>query len=112
MLNDVFSGAGSQTAIVPTLQERAGNFNDLPQQTTNVPAAFTTACPAGTPYFGQYQIYDPFSVKIDAQGIPRRQPLCGNVVPGSKLLTNSPMVKLYNSLMPVPGRSRCILFME
>jgi len=104
VLDDVFSGAGSQTATVPTVQERAGNFNDLPQQTTNVPAAFTAACPAGTPYFGQYQIYDPFSVKIDAQGIPRRQPLCGNVVPGSRL-TNSPMVKLYNSLMPVPTQN-------
>jgi TonB dependent receptor len=28
VLNDVFSGAGSQTATVPTLQERAGNFDN------------------------------------------------------------------------------------
>ena len=104
VLNDVFSGAGSQTATVPTMQERLGDFSDLPQQTANVPAAFTAACPSGTPYFGQYQIYDPFSVTIDAQGIPRRKPLCGNVVPGNRM-TNSEMVKLYNSLMPVPTQN-------
>jgi hypothetical protein len=101
VLNDVFSGAGSQTATVPTVQERTGNFNDLPQQTTNVPAAFTAACPGGTPYFGQYQIYDPYSVTLDSSNIPRRQPFCGNMIPGNRL-TSSAMVKLYNSLMPVP----------
>jgi hypothetical protein len=104
VLDDVFSGAGSATASIPTMQERTGNFNDLPQQTTNIPATFTSACPAGTPYFGQYQIYDPFSVAIDSQGIPRRQPFCGNVVPGSRL-ANSAMAKLYNSLMPVPTQN-------
>jgi hypothetical protein len=104
VLDDTFSGAGSQTATVPTMQERTGDFRDLPQQTTNIPAAFTAACPAGTPYFGQYQIYDPYSVTIDAAGIPRRQPFCGNVLPGNRL-TNSPMVQLYNSLMPVPTQA-------
>ncbi len=104
VLNDVFSGAGSQTATVPTVQERTGNFSDLPQQTTNIPTDFTSACPAGTPYYGQYQIYDPFSVTIDSQGIPRRKPFCGNVVPGNRM-ASSPMVKLYNSLMPVPTQN-------
>ncbi|MBT9332653.1 TonB-dependent receptor domain-containing protein [Paracidobacterium acidisoli] len=104
VLDDTFAGAGSQSATVPTLQERTGDFSDLPQQTTNIPAAFTSACPAGTPYFGQYQIYDPYSVTLDSQGIPRRAPFCGNVISGSRL-TNSAMVKLYNSLMPVPTQN-------
>jgi hypothetical protein len=106
VLNDVFSGAGSQSATLPTMLQRAGNFSDLPQQTTSIPAAFSAACP-GTPYYGQYQIYDPYSVTIDAQGIPRRTPFCGNVLPASRL-TNSAMVKLYNSLIPVPTQSNAI----
>jgi hypothetical protein len=104
VLNDVFSGAGSQTATVPTVQERGGDFSDLPQQTANIPSDFTAACSAGTPYYGQYQIYDPYSVTMDAQGIPRRKPFCGNMVPGNRM-ANSPMVKLYNSLMPVPTQN-------
>jgi hypothetical protein len=104
VLDDAFAGAGSQSATVPTMRERTGDFSELPQQTSNIPAAFANACPAGTPYFGQYQIYDPFSVTIDSQGIPRRQPFCGNVIPANRL-TNSPMVKLYNSLMPVPSQN-------
>src|SRR5260370_5120676 len=52
VLNAFFSVRGFQTATVPSVQERAGNFNDLPQQTTNVPSAFTGASPARTPYFG------------------------------------------------------------
>jgi hypothetical protein len=104
VLDDAFAGAGSQSATVPTMQERNGDFSDLPQQTTNIPASFSAACPAGTPYFGQYQIYDPYSVSIDSQGIPRRNPLCGNIIPGNRL-TNSPMVQLYNSLMPVPTQN-------
>jgi Carboxypeptidase regulatory-like domain/TonB dependent receptor len=103
VLDDVFSGAGSQTATVPTMQERTGNFGDLPQA-SSVPQAFTAACPAGTPYFGQYQIYDPFSVTIDGQGIPRRKPFCGNIIPANRL-ASSAMVKLYNSLMPVPTQN-------
>jgi Carboxypeptidase regulatory-like domain len=104
VLNDVFSGAGSQTATVPTVQERGGDFSDLPQQTANIPSDFTAACSAGTPYYGQYQIYDPYSVTMDAQGIPRRKPFCGNMVPGNRM-ANSPMVKLYNSMMPVPTQN-------
>jgi hypothetical protein len=107
VLNDVFSGAGSQTATVPTVQERAGNFNDLhdPNAIKNTPQGWnTTYCPGGQPYYGQYQIYDPFSTVLDSKGTPRRAPFCGNVVPASRL-TNSAMVKLYNSLMPVPTQN-------
>jgi len=103
VLDDVFSGAGSQNATLPTMLERTGNFTDLPQQTTSIPAAFSAACP-GSSYYGQYQIYDPYSVTLDAQGTPRRTPFCGNVLPASRL-PNSPMVKLYNSLIPVPTQN-------
>ncbi len=101
VLDDVFAGAGSQSATLPTLQQRGGNFSDLPQQTTNIPAAFASACPAGTPYYGQYQIYDPYSVVLDGNGVPRRTPFCGNIIPSSRL-TNSSMVQVYNSLIPAP----------
>ncbi|RZU35423.1 carboxypeptidase-like regulatory domain-containing protein [Edaphobacter modestus] len=104
VLNDVFAGAQSQSATLPTMQERGGNFSDLQQQTTNIPSSFTAACPAGTPYYGQYQIYDPYSVTIDGNGIPRRRPFCGNVIPASRL-ANSAMVQLYNSLQPVPTQN-------
>jgi Carboxypeptidase regulatory-like domain len=101
VLDDVLSDAGSQTATIPTLQERTGNFDDLPAQTTNIPAAFTSYCGTGTPYYGQYQIYNPYSVALDSNGIPRRTPICGNIIPPG-LLANNAMVKLYNSLMPTP----------
>jgi hypothetical protein len=104
VLDDVFAGAGSQTAIVPTTQERTGDFSDLPVQTTSIPSAFSSVCPTGTPYYGQYQIYDPYSVKIDSQGIPRRQPFCGNVVPADRL-PNSALVQLYSSLVPTPTQN-------
>jgi hypothetical protein len=104
VLDDVFAGAGSQTATVPTLQERKGDFSDLPVQSTNVPAAFTAACGSTTPYYGQYQIYDPYSVTLDSNGIPRRSPICGNVIPANRL-GNSAMVKVYNSLMPNPTQN-------
>lgn len=104
VLNDVFSGAGSATANIPTMQQRTGDFSDLPAQATNIPQDFINECPAGTTYYGQYQIYDPFSVTLDANGVPRRKPFCGNVVPANRL-ANSPLVKLYNSLMPVPTQN-------
>jgi Carboxypeptidase regulatory-like domain len=103
------TSATAQTVSIPTVQERLGNFNDFP--TTTPPAGFiagTTGadgvqgtCPTGTPYYGQYQIYDPFSVALDSNGIPRRNPICGNVLPAGRM-TNSAMVQLYNSLLPVP----------
>ena len=104
VVDDVQAGSVSQTASIPTVQERSGNFTDLPVQSTNVPAAFTNACPTGTPYFGQYQVYNPYSVTLDSSGIPRRAPFCGNIIPSSYLLSN-PMVTLYNSLMPTPTQN-------
>jgi hypothetical protein len=95
------TSATAQTVSIPTLQEQAGNFNDLPSQTTGIPAAFTSYCGASTTYYGQYQIYDPFSVTFDSKGVPRRNPICGNILPANRL-TNSSMVQLFNSLLPIP----------
>jgi hypothetical protein len=88
---DNFAGAGGATATVPTSQEMTGNFNDYP--TTTAPAGFivgTTSgngvagtCPTGTLYYGQYQLYNPYSVVIGTNGVPRRTPFCGNNTPGS-----------------------------
>src|SRR5260370_22459386 len=101
VLDDAFAGAGSQTATVPTMQERTGDFSDLPVQTTNVPAAFTTACGTSTPYYGQYQLYDPFSATLDSNSLPPRSTVCGNVIPASRLANNA-NVQVYTSLMPGP----------
>jgi hypothetical protein len=105
--NDIFSDASANTISIPTLQERTGNFSDLPQQTSNIPSAFTSACPAGTPYFGQYQIYNPYSVVWNAttNTTPRRQPVCGNNLTAAGLLSNNTMSTLYNSLLPAPTNS-------
>ena len=107
---DNFAGVGAATATVPTVQEQSGNFNDFP--TTTAPAGFysgTTGsdgvqgtCAAGTPYYGQYQLYDPYSVAFDANGIPRRTPFCGNQLPAG-LQTNSAMTKFFNSSQPTPN---------
>lgn len=102
-LDDVFSDSGSSTRTLPTLQERTGNFNDLPAQSTNIPAAFTSACPDSL-YYGIYQIYNPFSVTIDPSGVPRRQPFCGNVIPSNLIgQANSAVIGSYNSEMPAPN---------
>lgn len=107
---DNFAGVGPASATVPTTQELGGNFNDFP--TTTAPAGFISgttgsdgvqgACSTGTPYYGQYQLYNPFSAVLDSNGIPRRAPFCGNQLPAG-LLTNSAMTKLYNSSIPAPN---------
>ncbi|MDE1175045.1 MAG: TonB-dependent receptor [Edaphobacter sp.] len=99
--NDVFTDAAANTTTVPTLLERGGNFSDLPVQTTNVPAAFISKCGAGTPYYGQYQIYNPYTATYDSSRTPRRDPVCGNILPASMMQQNS-MAKIYNSLTPAP----------
>jgi hypothetical protein len=107
---DDFSGVGPANATLPTVQEQGGNFNDYP--TSTPPAGFiagTTStsgvqgsCPTGTPYYGQYQLYNPYSVVIDSHGVPRRQPFCGNVIP-SGMLANSAMTQFYNGVLPTPN---------
>lgn len=111
---DNFAGVQSQNATVPTAQEQTGNFNDFP--TVTPPAGFivgTTSsagvagtCPVGTPFYGQYQIYSPYSVMVDSKGVPRRTPICGNDLsqgPYSQYMVNSAMTKLYNSILPAPN---------
>jgi hypothetical protein len=99
--NDIYTDAQPSTATIPTIQEQSGNFNDLP--TSTPPAAYATAfaaaCP-GSPYYGQYQIYNPYSVTI-VNGHPFRAPLCGNVIPSS-LMLNQKMAGVISSLLPAP----------
>jgi hypothetical protein len=107
---DNFAGVGGASATIPTLQEQSGNLNDFP--TVAAPPGFITGttssagvagtCPSGTLYYGQYQLYNPYSVQIDAKGVPRRTPFCGNIIP-SNLLTNSAMTQFYNSVLPAPN---------
>jgi len=102
LTNDSLTDASQSTATIPTVQERSGNFGDLPTATLPAAyaAAFNAACGGGTPYYGQYQLYDPYSVTI-VNGHPSRTPLCGNVVPASRML-NTAMAKLINSWLPAP----------
>ena len=108
---DNFAGVGSATATVPTQIEQAGNFTDFPTSTpppgfivgTTSSLGVAGTCPTGTLYYGQYQLYNPFSVLIDTKGVPRRTPFCGNQIPAG-LLTNSAMTQFYNSSMPTPNQ--------
>ena len=111
---DNFAGVQTQSATVPTTQELTGNFGDYngidPNALKNTPANWNTAvgstpaqCPGGQPYFGQYQIYNPFTVTLTGKnGAPQRQPFCGDQVPVG-LQTNSLMTKFYNGLVPAPN---------
>ena len=113
---DQFAGVGGGSATVPTQQELTGNFSDwvgaYPGGLPTPPPGFisgTTSsegvagtCPTGTPYYGQYQIYNPFSVVVDSHGIPRRTPFCGNVIPAG-LLANSAFTQFYNNSIPAPN---------
>jgi hypothetical protein len=100
--NDSLTDANFATATIPTVQERSGDFSDLPTSTLpgSYAAAFAAACPAGTPFYGQYQIYDPYSVTV-VGGHPVRRPLCGNKVPANHL-RNATMAALVNSWLPTP----------
>ena len=105
ILDDVFSGTGNGSANIPTVQERSGDFSDLNQDATvGGPALFNSYCGSGATYYGQYQLYDPYSVTIDSTGTPRRNPICGNVLPANRLL-NSAMATVYNSLLPTPSQT-------
>jgi len=100
---DDYTDASPQTASIPTVRERNGDFGDFPTATppANYLAQFNAACPAGTPFYGQCQIYNPYAVTI-VNGHPSRAPLCGNQVPASLLGLNSQMSKLINSWLPTP----------
>lgn len=99
---DDYTDAGSDQASIPTVQERSGNFNDFPTATlpANYAGEFQADCGTSTPYYGQYQLYNPYAVTM-VNGHPSRMPLCGNVVPQS-LMLNTAMAKLINSWLPTP----------
>jgi hypothetical protein len=106
------NNASSTTISVPSAKEKSGDFSDLidPSATGYKPAPplkgspqetlFNLAgCPAGTNYYGQYQIYNPYSVTITSTGHPSRLPFCGNVIPAN-LISKLPMIQMVNSALP------------
>jgi hypothetical protein len=98
--------ASVKNASIPTIQQRSGDFSDLPSTTTSIPAAYVTACGAGTPYYGQYQIFNPFSITLDSSGVPRRAPFCGNKISANLMTAQvNPMITLYNSVLPTPTQN-------
>lgn len=103
--NDDWTDASQTTASIPTVQERGGNFTDLPAATlpANYAAEFNADCP-GSLYYGQYQLYNPYAVTI-VNGHPSRMPLCGNIVP-QNLMLNSKMATLINSWLPTPTNTQ------
>jgi hypothetical protein len=104
-----FGGGTPKVAAVPTAQERTGNFSDLPQ-TASIPTTvgyagktFAQNCP-GSPFFGAYQIYNPFQITFDSKEVPHRAPFCGNVLP-SNLLSSHPLVAAVNAAYSNPSQA-------
>lgn len=104
-----FKGGSTKTAAVPTQQERSGDFSDLPQSTSLPTAAgysgktFAQNCP-GSPYFGAYQLYNPYQLTYDSTGAPHRAPFCGNVLPSS-LISTHPLVAAVNAAYSNPSQA-------
>jgi Carboxypeptidase regulatory-like domain len=101
------NNASSTTIAVPTGLEKTGNFSDLGPGTVPTGAVATlfraAGCPAGTLFYGQYQIYNPYSVTM-VNGHPSRLPFCGNIVPAN-LISRLPVVQAVNSYLPDPNSS-------
>jgi hypothetical protein len=104
------NNASSNSIAVPTTQDKTGDFSDLANGSTTVPvnASTTSAGPlfaqAGCPnalYYGQYQLYNPYSVTM-VNGHPSRLPFCGNVIPSS-LISTLPLTQKVNSLLEAPN---------
>ncbi len=104
------NNANSNTIAVPTARNQTGDFSDLANGSTTVPvnASTTSAaslfaqagCPSSL-YYGQYQLYNPYSVTL-VNGHPSRLPFCGNVIPSS-LISTLPLIKTINSYLPSPN---------
>jgi len=105
VLSESPNNANSNTIAVPSAQNRTGNFSDLGPGSTPTGAVATlfqsAGCPAGTQFYGQYQLYNPYSVTM-INGHPSRLPFCGNVIP-SNLISSLPIVKMINSYLPNPN---------
>jgi hypothetical protein len=99
------NNAKPATGNVPTAQERTGDFSDLIVPVAPPTGAtahyFTDTCGTGANYYGQYQLYNPYSVTIDSKGVPRRTPFCGNKIPSSMLSQNA-LVQFVDSMLPNP----------
>lgn len=97
------NNASSQTYTMPSALEKQGNFSDLTTGTTPTSAQASllaqAGCPSGTLWYGQYQIFNPYSVTIDSKGTPRRLPFCGNVIP-SGMISKLSLTQLVNSSLP------------
>jgi hypothetical protein len=107
------NNASSNTIAVPSTQDKAGNFSDLgcaagqtapcgapvSSAPVNAQSLFTAA--GCSTYYGQYQLYNPYSVTM-VNGRPSRTPFCGNVIP-SNLISTLPLVKTINSYLPAPN---------
>jgi hypothetical protein len=101
------NNASSNTIAVPRGLEKTGNFSDLGPGAVPTGAVATlfraAGCPAGTPFYGQYQIYNPYSVTM-VNGHPSRLPFCGNIIPAN-LISRLPVVQTVNSYLPDPNSS-------
>lgn len=109
---DDWSTASPTTASIPTVQERGGNFSDFPTATlpANYASEFQADCGTSTPYYGQYQLYDPYNVTMVTNALgqqkPSRAPFCGNIIPAGRLALNSTMAALINSWLPTPTNNQ------
>jgi hypothetical protein len=87
-IRDKFASASPLSVTVPTLQERAGDFSDLP--------GCPTAC-------GAYTIYDPLTVRPNPAkaGQYIRTAFPGNVIPANRLA--NPEIAFFNKELPTPN---------
>ncbi len=83
---DYFSDTSTQTATVPTLAERTGNFSDV----------------LSLPNGANYQIYDPLSYTLSG-GHVSRTPFAGNQIPSSRMI--NPMSPTFIGLLPSPNNA-------
>jgi len=83
--------ANSYGHVVPTAADKTGNFSDMLKITSD-----------GL----NYQLFDPFSVKVDASRSGThyiRTPLPGNIVPASYITMGNPVYKNYLKYWPDPN---------
>ena len=87
-VRDKFVSVVPSSATVPTTQELAGNFSDLP------------GCPAAC---GAYTIYDPLTVQPNPakSGQYIRTAFPGNIIPTNRLI--NPEIAFFNKELPAPN---------
>jgi hypothetical protein len=92
-IRDKFTAVSPASATVPTIQERGGDFSDLP------------GCPAAC---GAYTIYDPLTVQPIAgkSGQYMRTAFPGNVVPTNRLA--NPEIAFFNKELPTPNNGGAV----